>query len=490
MVNFRYIFATAVIVFGSSFQFGFQTGVINSPLPLIEIFISNVTKSRTGHSDQKFVTAMSSLIVAGFPVGGVFGAIFGGSVSNKMGRKLALFIFNVPMVIGSLLMMASQAAFTFEMIIVGRVLVGFACGAFTGIAPVYLAEIAPISIRGVSGIMHQLAVVSAILISQILGLRELMGTSNLWPYLLGLTLIPSVVLLLFLWVCPDSPRYILLNSQDTESAKSALRWYRSNPDNIDAEIEELLAEQKNRGENCAKFALKDLFHVKALRLALFVAVVAHLAQQFSGINAALFYSTSLFESIGLGSQSAYATLGVGGMMVVITVVSIFLIERTGRRILLLAGLSVMLASAVVITIALALRDRASGLVFLALTFIYIFVGGFAIGPGSIPWFLVGEMFVQETRDPATVLTVIVNWVAQIIISLGYPPLLTYLGNFSFVPFIGLLAVFIGLLYSYLPETRGRTPRDIQDEFIQVTGGKADDATLGSYTRSFNSDSVL
>nr|CDS17006.1 solute carrier family 2 facilitated glucose [Echinococcus granulosus] len=478
MVNFHYVFATVVIVFGSSFQFGFQTGVINSPLPLIEKFIQNICISRSGPPSSEFVQAMSSLVVAGFPIGGIFGALFGGSVSNKVGRKLSLFIFNIPMAIGSLLMMACQAAASFEMIIVGRVLVGFACGAFTGIAPVYLAEIAPVSIRGMSGIMHQLAIVSAILVSQILGLQELMGSTKLWPYLLGLTILPSVVLLLLFWICPDSPRYILLNSRDLEGAKSALYWLRGDTEVVNEEIRELLIEQDDGNENHAvKFPLKDLFHIKALRLALFVAVVAHLAQQFSGINAALFYSTSLFESIGLTSQAVYATLGVGSMIVVITVVSIFLIERVGRRILLIGGLSMMLCSAVIITIGLALRNHASGLVYLAITFIYIFVGGFAIGPGSIPWFVVAELFVQETRDPAIVITVIVNWLAQI----------KYLKDFSFMPFIGLLVIFIALLYLYLPETKGRPPCDVQEEFVRMASGGGDDVALGSYTHSLPSE---
>lgn len=162
------------------------------------------------------------------------------------------------MVVGSLLMMACQVAVSYEMVIIGRVLVGFACGAFTGIAPVYLAEIAPVRIRGMSGIMHQLAVVFAILLSQIFGLREVMGTATLWPYLLGLTIIPSVVLLLCLWLCPDSPPYILLNSQNLEGAKSALRWFRgSNSEVIDAEIEDLLAEQEGHkdGELHVNYAL-------------------------------------------------------------------------------------------------------------------------------------------------------------------------------------------------------------------------------------------
>lgn len=151
------------------------------------------------------------------------------------------------MIAGSLLMMMSKVAMSFEMIIIGRVLVGIACGAFTCIAPVFLAEIAPVSIRGMSGIMNQLAIVSAILISQIFGLSEVMGTRNLWPYLLGLTIIPSCILFALLWLCPDSPRYILLKNQDSEGAKAALKWYRgSKPEVIDAEIEELLAEQSSR----------------------------------------------------------------------------------------------------------------------------------------------------------------------------------------------------------------------------------------------------
>ncbi|VDK32188.1 unnamed protein product [Dibothriocephalus latus] len=382
MLSLRFVYATFVIAFGSSFQFGYQTGVINAPLKVIEEFIANVTISRHKLPRKEFIAAMSSLIVAAFPIGGVVGALVGSPMSNKMGRKLSLFILNVPMAAGSLLMMCSVLANTFEMIIVGRILVGLACGAFTAIAPVYLAEIAPVNIRGAAGIVHQLAVVIAILVSQVLGLTEVMGTATLWPYLLGLTIIPSVVLLLLLWTCPDSPRYILLNRLNEESAKTALQWYRGPKYNVDEELEELLKEHVDSGRQ--KFSLLNLFKTRHLRSAILIAIVAHLSQQFSGITAALFYSTALFLYIQLTpSQAAYATLGVGGMMVLVTIISIFLIERLGRRKLLLPGLIVMLLCTILITIGLTLRHSTPNLVYLAIAAIYLFVGGFAIGPGKL-----------------------------------------------------------------------------------------------------------
>ncbi|VDL90335.1 unnamed protein product [Schistocephalus solidus] len=458
MLNLRFVYATFVIAFGSSFQFGYQTGVINAPIKLMEDFIRNVTLSRNKLPSKEFVSAMSSLIVAGFPIGGVFGALIGSPMSNKMGRKLSLFILNVPMAAGSLLMMCSVLANTFEMIIVGRVLVGLACGAFTAIAPVYLAEIAPVSIRGAAGIVHQLAVVTALLISQIFGLTEVMGTATLWPYLLGLTIIPSVVLLLLLWTCPDSPRYILLNP---------LQWYRGPNVNVEEELEELLKEHVDSGRQ--KFSLINLFKTRHLRSAILIAIVAHLSQQFSGINAALFYSTALFLYIKFTpSEAAYATLGVGGTMVIVTLISIFLIERLGRRKLLLPGLGIMFACTILITIGLAVRSSNQNVVYLAIASIYVFVGGFAIGPGSIPWFIVAEMFVQETRDAAILVTVLVNWISQIIVSLGYMQLLAYLKDFSFIPFTVLLAIFIALLYRYLPETNGRSPREVEEDFLKAT----------------------
>ncbi|BHF64018.1 Solute carrier 2, facilitated glucose transporter member 4 [Sparganum proliferum] len=390
---------------------------------------------------------MSSLIIAAFPIGGVFGALIGSPMSNKMGRKLSLFILNVPMAAGSLLMM---------------------CSAFTGIAPVYLAEIAPVNIRGAAGIVNQLAIVIALLISQIFGLTEVMGTATLWPYLLGLTIIPSIVLLLLLWTCPDSPRYILLNRLNEESAKTALRWYRGPNVNIDEELEELLKEHVDSGRQ--KFTLINLFKTPHLRAAILIAIVAHLSQQFSGINAALFYSTAVFLYINFtASQAAYATLGVGGMMVLVTLISIFLIERFGRRKLLIPGLSVMFFCTILITIGLAVRHSSPNVVYLAIASIYLFVGGFAIGPGSIPWFIVAEMFVQENRDAAILVTVLVNWISQIIVSLGYMQLLNYLNDYSFVPFTVLLAIFIILLYRYLPETSGRNPREVEEDFIKRTG---------------------
>uniref|UniRef100_A0A0V0JAG7 Glucose transporter type 1 n=4 Tax=Schistocephalus solidus TaxID=70667 RepID=A0A0V0JAG7_SCHSO len=155
-------------------------------------------------------------------------------------------------------------------------------------------------------------------------------------------------------------------------------------------------------------------------------------------------------------------------MVIVTLISIFLIERLGRRKLLLPGLGIMFACTILITIGLAVRSSNQNVVYLAIASIYVFVGGFAIGPGSIPWFIVAEMFVQETRDAAILVTVLVNWISQIIVSLGYMQLLAYLKDFSFIPFTVLLAIFIALLYRYLPETNGRSPREVEEDFLKAT----------------------
>ncbi|CAH8494544.1 unnamed protein product [Dicrocoelium dendriticum] len=447
----------------TSFQFGYHTGVINAPLELISDFISNVTDSRYGTPEKAYVTTLTSFCVASFLISGILGALLSGVFANKLGRKKSVIILSLPCILGSILLMISLVSNSFELIIVGRLLIGLACGSYTGIGPMYMSEISPTSVRGASGVLNQLVIVSSILISQILGLSELMGTKQLWPYLLGLNIIPCVIGMVILFWCPESPRYLYLMKRDIMAAREALRKLRGSLADVQSEMDQLALEAETQA---AKVSVFSLLKVQHLRRALCIAILAQMGQQLSGINGLFYYSVKLLTSLGLSNaQAAYVNIGIGCTLVAVTIVSVFIIDRLGRRVLLIGGFADACICLLVFSACIIGRKlgNVNWPIYMAIVFIYLFVCGFAIGPGSIPWFIVPELFGQETRDAALSTAITANWICNIIVALGFIQLVDYIDIYSFIPSACILLVIIVLLFLYLPETMNRSVASIESE---------------------------
>ncbi|KAA3676507.1 uncharacterized protein DEA37_0007239 [Paragonimus westermani] len=216
-----------------------------------------------------------------------------------------------------------------------------------------------------------------------------------------------------------------------------------------------------------KVSLRDICGLSHMRLALFVSVVAQMGQQFSGMNGLLYYSVKLFKSSGLTDDEAtYTTIGVGGVLLVVTIASVFLIDRLGRRLLLVGGIVDAICCLIVFTVCMVIKQVANvnWPVYIAILSSYVFVCGFAIGPGSIPWFIVAEFFSQETRDAAISVTVTVNWVCNICIGLVFIQLIKYIDIYSFLPFVCVELFVVTVLYLYMPETMGRSVASVEADF--------------------------
>merc|ERR1719391_1938255 len=214
-----------------------------------------------------------------------------------------------------------------------------------------------------------------------------------------------------------------------------------------------------------KVTLKEMLVNGSLRKPLIIAMMMMLAQQLSGINCAIFYSTSIFEKAGLDpAQSQSATLGMGAMNVAMTFVSLALIEKAGRKVLMLAGLSAMLVMTTLLLASLLTYATVPAMSYLAIVAVILFVVGFATGPGSIPWFFVTELFAQSGRPTATSIAVAVNWSANFLVGLGFPPLQEVLGAYVFVIFMVIQLAFIVYVYLFVPETKNRTTEEITARF--------------------------
>lgn len=457
------LFSLGTAVIGS-LQFGYNTGVINAPEQKLQAFFNETWVRRYGKPiDAGVCTLVWSLAVAIFSVGGMVGSFSVGVVADKFGRRRSMFIVNVLAVIGGALMGLCTICSSYEMVIAGRLVIGLFCGLFTGLTPMYVGEISPTPLRGAFGTLHQLGVVVGILISQIFGLEFLLGSDKLWPLLLALTVIPAILQCLLLPFCPESPRYLLINLNKEEEARKALVRLRGFED-VSKDMQEMKEESVKMNME-KKVTIPELFRTATYRQPLLIAVVLQLSQQLSGINAVFYYSTGIFESAGV-TQPIYATIGAGVVNTVFTVVSLFLVERAGRRTLHLIGLGGMAISALLMTIALLLKHIES-LSYLSIGAVFAFVAMFEMGPGPIPWFIVAELFSQGPRPAAMAVAGFSNWTANFIVGISFPKLEKLCGPYVFIIFMAFLILFFIFTFFRVPETKGKTFDEIAREFSRA-----------------------
>ncbi|XP_030605496.1 solute carrier family 2, facilitated glucose transporter member 3-like [Archocentrus centrarchus] len=456
-----YCVSTAVI---GSLQFGYNIGVINAPEQKLRTFFTNVSQDRYGEPfSSRTVNLVWSFTVAIFSVGGMIGSFSVGAMVNKFGRRKSMLINNVLALLGGGLMGLSTLSQSYEIVIIGRLIIGVFCGLCTGLTPMYVGEISPTAVRGAFGTLHQLGVVIGILVAQIFGLEFLLGSDALWPLLLALTIIPAVLQTIMLPFCTESPRYLLIVLNQEEEARKALVRLRGTED-----VEDDIQEMKEEGMKMSmekKVTILELFRSPNYRQPIIIAIILHLSQQLSGINTVINYSTGIFSNAGV-TQPIYATIGVGAVNTVFTVVSLFLVERAGRRTLHLIGLGGMAICALIMTISLLLVKTTPSLVIVAA---FGFVASFEMGPGPIPWFIVAELFSQGPRPAAMAVAGCLNWTANFLVSLGFPELQEICGPYVFLIFMVLLILFFIFTYLRVPETKGRTFDDIAQGFAASTG---------------------
>ncbi|KAH0626084.1 hypothetical protein JD844_000822 [Phrynosoma platyrhinos] len=389
---------TAVL---GSLQFGYNIGVINAP------------QKRQGVAhptpiDPGTLKTLWSLSVAIFSIGGMVSSFMVGIVSEWLGRKRAMIVNNGLAFLGGGLMGMAQLGKSYEMMILGRFLIGAFSGFASGLVPMYVGEIAPTNLRGALGTLNQLAIVIGILIAQVFGLDTLLGTPKLWPLLMGLSVVPSALQLLMFPFCPESPRYLYIIRNKESKAKESLKRLTGLMD-VTAALNEM-KEEKRRMDLERKVSILELFRSRIYRQPLLIAVVLQFSQQLSGINAA-----------GL-DQPIYATIGAGAINTVFTIVS----------------------------------DRVPTIGYLSMVAIFGFVAFFEIGPGPIPWFIVAELFSQGPRPAAMAVAGFANWTCNFIIGMSFPSIADACGPYVFLIFALLLLGFAVFTFLKVPETRGRT----------------------------------
>eukprot|EP00055_Hartaetosiga_balthica_P000726 m.137325 g.137325 ORF g.137325 m.137325 type:complete len:508 (+) comp11546_c0_seq1:70-1593(+) len=451
------ILAVFIAVLGGTFQFGYHTGVLGSPEEAIKLSLSGCEKWRT--CEKNITTVQWSTAVSMFAIGGCVGGLGSGPVVSLLGLRWAFAINNVIFIAASLMMAFSTHI---ELFTAGRFVVGIGSGVTTAITGKYLADIAPISLRGGISIVAQLGCTFGILVAQVMGMGQALGTHKKWPYLLGFSIIPALIQLLVIFILPESPRWLYLNKRDTIGARKALMKLRDFDENVvNRDIAEM-EDEKEKQASVTTLSILELFKDSLLTRVVLIGVMLQACQQLSGINAIFYFSGSIFKSAHV-KDSDIATVIAGTINVLMTVVSVFLIDRLGRRALLLWGIAGMTVFYSLLTISLHTQDSAAGMSYVSVLSVVMVIVFFAVGPGGIPWLMVAELFSTAASPAAISICVGCNWMFNFVVGITFPSIQSALKDNSFIPFIGITIIAFFAIYVFAPETKGKTVQEIEFE---------------------------
>ncbi|XP_074655073.1 solute carrier family 2, facilitated glucose transporter member 1-like isoform X2 [Tubulanus polymorphus] len=418
-----------VTVLGSSFPHGYNTGVLNIQEKYIKTFINESWIPADTNPSNDAINMVWSVINSIYLAAGCIGALSAGWLANKFGRKKSLIGLHVFGIVGSMMFALCRYANSYIVVIIARFLVGIACGAETGLVPMYLTEISPINIRGAMGVLHQLALTSGIFVAQIFGLNAIL----------------------------------------------ALKFFRGPQHDVTTDIQEMELEA-HQMEQEPPWTFSHLFATKELRLQLVLVSCLALAQQLSGINVVFYYSTGVFRDAQIPDEyTQYATLSTGFINVLMTGISVPLMEKSGRRPLLLSGMVLMIMSASVIVLCLGLQHIATWLSYLTILCMILFVIGFAIGLGSIPQFIGAELFKQGPRPPAMSFAGMLNWLANFLVAMLFPIMQSAMMQYVFLVFIAITVLFVICVWQLLPETKNKSYDEIYKEFHTPYSKEKDNA---------------
>ncbi|EPQ13472.1 Solute carrier family 2, facilitated glucose transporter member 11 [Myotis brandtii] len=398
---------------GGTFQFGYNLSIINAPTVHIQEFTNQTWQARTGQPlPDHLILIMWSLIVSLYPLGGLFGALLAGPLAVMLGRKKSLLVNNVFVVAAAILFGFSHRAGSFEMIMLGRLLMGVSAGVGMSIQPMYLGESAPKEFRGAVTMTSAIFTALGIVMGQVVGLRELLGGRQAWPLLLASCLVPGVLQLASLPLLPESPRYLLIDRGDTEAC---------------------LAEP----------------------------ALCPPPQMYA-------YASSVFGEAGVPPEKVqYAIIGTGCCELLTACISCMVIERVGRRVLLIGGYCLMTCWGSIFTAALCLQSSFPWMPYLAMSCIFAFILSFGIGPAGVTGILATELFDQMARPAAYMVCGALMWIMLFLVGLGFPFIMEGLSYFLYVPF--LVVCVCGAIYTgfFLPETKGKTFLEISEELHRL-----------------------
>ncbi|XP_017043359.1 facilitated trehalose transporter Tret1-2 homolog isoform X2 [Drosophila ficusphila] len=379
-----------------------------------------------------------------------------GILINLIGRKWTMMFLVLPFVIGwAMLIWAANVG----MLYASRFILGISGGAFCVTAPMYTGEIAEKDIRGTLGSFFQLMITIGILFVYAIGA----GLDIFWVSVVC-GILPLIFGVIFFFM-PESPTY-LVSKDRSESAIKSIQWLRGKEYDYEPELAEL--RETDRETQANKVNVWAALNRPVTRKALAISMGLMFFQQVCGINAVIFYSSRIFEEANTGIGAQWATILIGIMQVVATFVSTLVVDKLGRRILLLASGVSMAVATTAIGVYFYLQkqdpDQVTSLGWLPVASLCVFIIMFSMGYGPVPWLMMGELFATDIKGFAGSLAGTSNWLLAFVVTKTFEDLNDGLGiGGTFWLFAGLTVVGVIFVFFAVPETKGKSLNEIQQE---------------------------
>jgi sugar porter (SP) family MFS transporter len=435
-------FRNAIVAALGGFLFGFDTAVISG----VESSIQHLW------SLDKFAHGFT---VASALIGTVIGSLVAGKPAEKFGRKKILQAIGVLYLVTSL---GTALTNSWELFVIFRFLGGIGVGASSVVGPMYISEISPANKRGRLVALFQFNVVSGILIA-FLSNYLLFGVSDeAWRWMLGVQAIPAFVFFVMVFFVPESPRWLVKNEQPAEAEKVLTAIGEADPLQALRNIQESL-------HSAAGTVKERLFNGKYNKPVMYVIVLA-MFNQLSGINAIMYYAPRIFEMTGLTRNTALLqAISIGVTNMVFTLLAISVIDKFGRKTLLIIGSVGMVAALGLVAWVFYTRDFGG---YAVMFYLVGFIAFFAFSQGAVIWVFMAEIFPNKVREQGQTLGSFTHWIMAAVISWLFPIIAESPGNGGFYSFL-LFAVMMLLhgifVWKVIPETKGKSLEGIQRELV-------------------------
>jgi sugar porter (SP) family MFS transporter len=441
----------AIVAALGGLLFGYDTGIIASALPSI-----SKDFGITGDANAQ------QIVVSSILVGCMIGAFAAGRISDKIGRRRVLAGVAILFVVAAEAVALSHG---YGFLVLFRVLLGVAVGAGSQVVPVYIAELAPSARRGQFVVVFQLAVIFGILVSTVCGYFIGVG-ANGWRYTAALGGVPALVLLAGSFLLPETPRYLVLAGRSAEAAE-VLRRLRPNGHDAEAEVQEIVRVEEDSARQ--RGGWREVLSPR-VRPALVVGVGIAVLCQITGINAVLYYAPTILNTAGFNmSASLLASMSTAFLLFLFTLLGLFLVDRWGRRRLLVAFVPLSALSVLALGFCFTSAGTAQGPPVLLVSLLVLFT---ALNGGSlsvVAWLIASEVFPLRVRGAAMGVAALMLWAADLLVSLTSLSLSNGLGPRGIFWLFGLIAVVAFVfVYFYVPETKGRSLEEIEESLHDAT----------------------
>ncbi|KAL9148264.1 hypothetical protein ABFS82_12G030700 [Erythranthe guttata] len=421
--------------------FGYHLGVVNGALEYLA--------KDLGFAEN---TVLQGWVVSALLAGATVGSFTGGSLADKFGRTKTFMLDAIPLTVGAFLCATAQSI---ETMIIGRLLSGIGIGISSAIVPLYISEISPTEIRGTLGSANQLFICIGILAALVAGL-PLAGNPLWWRTMFAVAVIPSVLLALGMAFSPESPRWLYQQGKISEAEVSVKRLYGKE------RVAEFMSDLDSAGQGSSEpeAGWFDLFSSR-YRKVVSVGAALFLFQQFAGINAVVYYSTSVFRSAGVTSDVAASAL-VGAANVFGTTIASSLMDKKGRKSLLLISFAGMAASMMLLSLTFNWTPLAPYSGTLAVLGTVLYVLSFSLGAGPVPALLLSEIFASRIRAKAVALSLGMHWISNFVIGLYFLSVVNKFGiSAVYLGFASVCLAAVVYISGNVVETKGRSLEEIE-----------------------------